>query len=108
MTDDKALALPVNMLVFLAIAVIVLLSAVAWFMTSFSGPAGRQEAQQQFRSCCSLYVQNVECNPDPQNFPQAGSACGTDDQGDSLTLADLARQVGISGRSNIRDACNCP
>lgn len=107
--SEKGIELPVNMLVLLAVAVIVLLSAVAWFLTTFSQTSGSQEDIANFRSCCSLYVNN-DCQPDisqPGNeFPEGtNSVCGVDNEGNKLTLSELAQRAGVTG--DIRNRCGC-
>ncbi len=59
MSKRKGVALPINMLVILAVAVIVLLAVVAFFMGGFeTGPVDRQTMISQ---CCSSVVTFNQC-----------------------------------------------
>lgn len=105
------------MLVLLAIAIIVLLSSVAWFLLGFGGTARTQTETQQFRDCCSKYVTATNCNEDPAVWPTTG-VCGFDDKsGDgqqaidgsepSWTLGALGNRIGVSP-ANVKRSCGCP
>lgn len=122
--SKKGLELPVNMLVLLAIAVIVLLSAVAWFILTFSGTTQSQTQAQQFQSCCSKYVV-AGCPGDATKWPAdtITPVCGFNDNGagggvaangdqegaePDWTLKDLAARLGIAQSSaDIKKACGC-
>lgn len=64
MFDRKAIALPINMLVILAIAIIVLLAVVAFFMGVFTGQTGQMTRQQKITECCQKYVNQGCCGGD--------------------------------------------
>ena len=48
----KGVSIPINTLVMLAVAIIVLLAAVAWFMGAFVGSATPQTLRQNFQNSC--------------------------------------------------------
>lgn len=48
----KGVSIPINTLVFLAVAIIVLLAAVAWFMGAFGSSAEQSNLRQRFHSSC--------------------------------------------------------
>jgi len=60
----KGISIPINTLVMLAIAIIVLLATVAWFMGAFAPTATQQKLQTDFRNSCSYWV-NSNCDGDP-------------------------------------------
>lgn len=62
MTTKKGIALPINMLVILAVAVIVLLAVVAFFMGSFE--TGTVDEQTVLNECCGQVVRYGECHVD--------------------------------------------
>ena len=52
----KGVSIPINTLVMLAVAIIVLLATVAWFMGAF-GPAATEETRyQKFKTNCTIWV----------------------------------------------------
>jgi len=58
----KGISIPINTLVMLAIAIIVLLATVAWFMGAFAPTATQQKLRSDFRnSCTSSGWVNVNC-----------------------------------------------
>ena len=61
MSKRKGVALPINMLVILAVAVIVLLAVVAFFMTGFdTSPVDQQQIRN---ACCGEVVAAGYCGP---------------------------------------------
>ena len=115
-TSRKGVALPVETLVLLAIAIIVLLSIVAWFVGTFSAGTAGQTESQQFQNCCSKYV-TAGCPGDASTWPGT-SVCGYNDVNRNgakdgtdadWTLGTLAARLGITQDSaSIKKACNCP
>lgn len=97
----KGLALPINTMVALAIAVVVLLAMVAFFMGVISTPGRQQTSAATFRSCCEGYVLSG-CSGIPSTH-----ACGTNDAGDAVNLAQLAAEAGIYGDDQIKSGCGC-
>jgi len=66
----KGIAIPINTLVILAIAVIVLLAAVAWFMGAFGPTATQQSLKQKFDSSCTTWVMtNCDKTGDGDDIP---------------------------------------
>lgn len=61
MSTEKGIALPINMLVILAISIIVLLAAVSFFMGTFSTQTGGVSRQAQKNACCQSFMANNGC-----------------------------------------------
>ncbi len=57
----KGIELPMNTLVIIAIAILVLLGLTAFFLQGITSPSENVEAQQKFNSYCMQWV-NEECN----------------------------------------------
>jgi len=51
----KGVSIPINTLVMLAVAIIVLLAAVAWFMGAFAPTATESSLKQRFDSSCMTW-----------------------------------------------------
>jgi len=51
----KGVSIPINTLVMLAVAIIVLLAAVAWFMGAFTPTATESSLKQRFDSSCMTW-----------------------------------------------------
>ena len=63
----KGVSIPINTLVMLAVAIIVLLAAVAWFMGAFAPTAQESSLKQRFDSSCLTWTMgNCGGNP-PSN-----------------------------------------
>jgi len=67
----KGISIPINTLVMLAIAIIVLLATVAWFMGAFAPTATQQKLQGDFRNSCSFWV-NSNCEKDTSLYGSDG------------------------------------
>jgi len=66
----KGISIPINTLVMLAIAIIVLLATVAWFMGAFAPTATQQKLQADFRNSCSDWItRNCEESNDADGVP---------------------------------------
>lgn len=57
----KGVSIPINTLVMLAVAIIVLLAAVAWFMGAFGSTAQEQTYKQKFDTLC-IQWSTSNCN----------------------------------------------
>ncbi len=91
MTTDKGISLPINMLVILAVAVIVLLAVIAFFTGGFD--TGPVEDRTVINSCCSPVVTYRHCGEDSWDPELSGmSECG-DMEGDVC--------VDIGGRERV-------
>lgn len=64
----KAISIPIHTLVMLAIAIIVMLAVIAWFMGGFSGPGGQVNAQQRFNSKCIDWAESNCARPLLQEY----------------------------------------
>ena len=74
----KGISIPINTLVMLAVAIIVLLATVAWFMGAFTPTATQQKLQADFRNSCSYWV-NSNCKKDTSSYGSDGvpdTICG--------------------------------
>ena len=100
----KGISMPINTLVMLAIAIIVLLAATAWFMLSWTRSSQGLDSQQKFKDCCIGYVQ-ANCPSDTSTW-----TCkvyeGEPEDG-SIDLEYRADEAGIP-TSQIPAACGCP
>ena len=105
----KGISIPINTLVMLAIAVIVLLAVTAWFMLVWTRQGESVDAQTRFQSCCQGYVaagcpgepSDWDCNiyPDEKDKYSGGT---------KPTLKQRANAAGIFDGDNIKKACGCP
>lgn len=99
--SKKGLALPIDTMVALAIAIVVLLALVAFFMGGVKSNTAAQTSQQRFQSCCQGYVLGG-CGDVPETHD-----CGVDEKGNNVNLAQLASAIQIYGDSSVRTACQC-
>ncbi|RLJ03467.1 MAG: hypothetical protein DRP11_00625 [Candidatus Aenigmatarchaeota archaeon] len=98
MVGRKGVSLPINTLVILAIAIIVLLAIVAFFMGAFTPGAEVQKARADFNKACGALVN--DCSKDPDTITGLRDAYCT--------------MNGLSGAActgapddDIRRACGC-
>lgn len=96
---SKGASLPIHTMVYLAIAIVVLLAMVAFFMRSTGPTAAEQAAGQDFRNCCIRYVFQG-CLGSPSDFT---CALG----GDEKSLSDWASAAGVNDDDSVRRACQC-
>lgn len=105
----KGVSLPVNVLVILAIAIVVLLGIIAFFTGAFQGGGGGVKATNKFQSCCVQW-RAAGCGAMPDECPgpdlpgasdKTAKAKGTPKTDDLETVAYLA------GITNIEKACGC-
>ena len=97
----KGISIPINTLVMLSIAVVVLLAVVAWFMLSFSGSSDTLLKQQAFKDCCVSYV-SAQCQDSPDSWK-----CPATPQFDQESLKERAKRIGLSEDEQIKAACGC-
>jgi len=96
----KGISISIEVLIALAIALIVLLAAIAWFMGSFGKTASAQTVKQNFDSSCMTWtmsncadctidctgdVPTVVCDAYKEIFPSA--ACTNSDVRKEIALA---------------------
>lgn len=99
--NGKGLALPIDTMVALAIAIVVLLALVAFFMGGVKSNTTANVSQQRFQSCCQGYVLGG-CGGVPETHD-----CGVNEKGEKVNLAQLASAIQIYGDGSIRSACQC-
>ena len=95
----KGVSIPINTLVMLAVAIIVLLAAVAWFMGAFAPTASQQTYKQKFDSACTSWVSS--------NCALDGSS---DDVPDAICNAynDLMQSTATTcTHATVAAACGC-
>lgn len=100
--SKKGISLPVNVLVVLAIAIVVLLGVVAFFTGSLKPARTSTEAMNNFKACCTSYVLNG-CKPDITKKGETFT-CPADVGG---TLMDAAGEVGITDAATAKAECGC-
>ncbi|MBI5355819.1 MAG: DUF4006 family protein, partial [Candidatus Aenigmarchaeota archaeon] len=91
----KGMQLPINTMVGLAVAVVVLLAIVAFFMSVTAPTSEKQVARQKFSNCCVTYVQ-LGCRDD--RLTEFRCTTGY--------LTDLAAAADIQA-GDVRYACGC-
>ena len=97
----KGISIPINTLVMLAIAIVVLLAVVAWFMMTFFTGTENLTVQQAFSICCVAYT-STNCDTDPSSF-----TCSERGNFPEESLEDRAKRASIP-TEKIKTACNCP
>jgi hypothetical protein len=107
----KGIELPINILVIVAIAVIVLLGMVALYFAGWSPFSGSVGVESIKNSACTNYTRNNDCGPTPSSMVVNydvngdGSIILTDDN--LQTFADAF--YGCGGAVNcVRQLCACP
>ncbi len=97
----KGISLPIDMLVILAIAVIILIAIVAVFMGVWSPFATNQQGRANFNKACQILV-NTGCNGDPSS-----SLC--DAAKGIVLVADDATPCGDADEKIlVKVGCGCP
>jgi hypothetical protein len=106
----KGIALPIDMLVILAIAVIILIAIVAVFMGVWSPFATNQQGRANFNNACSVWV-NTGCGADPKDVPnlcdKAADIVLSSSEVDtckSTETDDATKTV----KNKVRSGCGCP
>ena len=97
--DKKGISLPVNMLVILSTAVIVLLAVVAFFMGAFD-TGGMEESAM--RSQCCTYAINTLRACDPEYHPNWDELSEVDDEWEEYSCQNL---WDVEGVDSVEDAC---
>ena len=87
----KGISLPVNMLVILAVAVIVLLALVAFFMGGFE--TGAIEDRNKINMCCGPVSTFQYCNEGSWSSELTGLSCDAPEDS-PVSNADVCVQVG--------------
>ena len=95
----KGVSIPINTLIMLAVAIIVLLAAVAWFMGAFTGTSTDQVYRQRFQNSCSQWVGS--------NCAQNGD--GVDEVPDNICNAynEWSGNSGNCDHELVAQACGC-
>ena len=94
----KGVSIPINTLIMLAVAIIVLLASVAWFMGAFGSTTTDQMYRQRFQNSCSQWVgTNCAQNGDTDNVP------------DNICSAynDWTGNTGDCDYETIAESCGC-
>ena len=94
----KGVSIPINTLVMLAVAIIVLLAAVAWFMGAFGPTATESNLKQRFDTACIKWTSS-NCEKDTT----------TDNVPDNICTAynDLMKTTGDCTHASVASACGC-
>lgn len=95
----KGVSIPINTLVMLAVAIIVLLAAVAWFMGAFGPTATESNLKQRFDTSCIKWTSS-NCEPNGD---------GVDDVPDNICDAynELMKTTGNCIHDSVASACGC-
>ncbi len=106
----KGISLPIDMLVILAIAVIILIAIVAVFMGVWSPFATNQQDRANFNKACSVWT-NTGCGADPKDVPnlcdKAVNVVIT--SSDVATCKSSAADDATKSLKNkVRQGCGCP
>jgi hypothetical protein len=108
----KGIELPINILVIVAIAVIVLLGMVALYFTGWSPFGGTVGIESIKNSACIDYARNNDCTPDPATIPVNYDVDGDgtiDVANDNLQEFAEAFYGCSDGDVNcVRQLCACP
>ncbi len=101
MTKRKGVSLPIDMLVILAIAVIILIAIVAVFMGVWNPFATNQQARANFNTACQVLV-NTGCSGDPSS-----SLCAAA-KGVVLASDDATPCGDAPEKQLVKVGCGCP
>ena len=98
----KGISIPISTLVILAIAIVVMLAIIAWFMGAFT-PSGRQlSAQQKFNMACRTWsISNCAGNP-----PRGVCEAYRNMTGSFIDCSDTS-SLSESTKEAIARACGC-
>ncbi|MFH1105769.1 MAG: hypothetical protein V1731_00990 [Candidatus Aenigmatarchaeota archaeon] len=97
----KGISLPIDMLVILAIAVVVLISVIAVFMGVWSPFSSNQQLRANFNKECQVLV-NTGCNGDPS------TAICTAAKGVVLAVDDADPCGTAEEKKIVKIGCGCP
>jgi len=114
----KGIELPINILVVIAVAIIVLLGVIALYFSGFMGPAGVISSESAKNAACQRVMRNpAGCvTVDPSTILLDGSIAGVpgfdaDNDGDvdaDDDLLDLCQNYfGATTKSDCRKLCGC-
>ncbi len=101
MTKRKGISLPIDMLVVLAIAVIILIAIVAVFMGVWSPFSTNQQSRANFNKACQILV-NTGCAGDP--LPDLCTAA----KGIVLASDDATPCGDATEKLTVKIGCGCP
>lgn len=110
----KAISLPMNAVVIIALAVLALIAIVLMFTSTFTPAATEATKQSILRNCCTRIATNCEAyttvggenyNDKICSIPDylKDSFKGKIDDFGRVTISDLASYVGV----NVKDFCGC-
>ena len=104
----KGIALPIDMLVVLAIAVIILIAVVAVFMGVWNPFATSQQLRANYNSACSSWV-NTGCSGEPSDVV-CGAALGVvlSTSADVQSCKDSTAAARTDAANSARVGCGCP
>ncbi|MBI1972146.1 MAG: hypothetical protein HYS53_02495 [Candidatus Aenigmarchaeota archaeon] len=100
-STKKGVSLPIDMLVILAIAVIILIAVVAVFMGVWNPFATNQAARAEFNKQCQVLV-NTGCSGDPSSSLCAAAKGIVLDAGDATPCGDADEKL------KVKIGCGCP
>ncbi len=100
-STKKGISLPIDMLVILAIAVIILIAIVAVFMGVWNPFATNQQQRANFNSACQILV-NTGCSGDPSSSLCAAAKGVVLASDDPTPCGDEAEKL------QVKVGCGCP
>ena len=105
----KGISLPVNMLVIIIVAIIVLLALVALFLGGYTG-VGVIDAAGAKGKACSVVINN-QCNDaaGEKRVLLTAKFCGREgtDEGSQCTVQEICTKVGFSSLTDCFKSCGC-
>ena len=96
----KGLALPIEMIVIVAVALIVLVVVAAFFAAQFGTGANTIELQQAKSKACGALLSAYNCDPNAVNTIKITLSDGT-----SMTLMQLCQKEGITTKEACVNSC---
>jgi hypothetical protein len=110
----KGIALPVEYLVILIIAIVVLLAVVVWYLYFFPHCP---DPSYEFNKACTIWFGNNKCGTGwssqeiPKTYVDArvgSSSCNPyADDTDPITMEELCKYKGIFEEESCKKACGC-
>ncbi len=103
---EKGVALPINTVIILVLAGIVLVALVAMFIGRMFSSESAMDTQKVWSTCCVSYCHST--SGEPSDYCCAD--CGAEEE-ERQMLDELAVQLGKTGpdptREQVLDACGC-
>ncbi len=99
----KGVSIPINTLVMLAVAIIVLLAAVAWFMGAFAPTATSANLKQRFDTSCISWT-GTNCED------ATGTSADSDGDGVPDNICDAYMEMtdlASCTHGTVAEACGC-